>query len=175
MGLTLLKLAQARGLDLNENNFFLNLKLQAYVDYLILSSSLIFLSQTAATFFLTTPRRPDITSRRHAHPPAFTLYDNRHLCTTALCRTHVTHYVLCNCNFVQLISIIATPIQVKHLTSERLSLDPTLLSRNHKTKQLGNDDEETMVSRLKESLFSKADSNFLNVSEDEDDEDDVEE
>ncbi|KAI5664900.1 hypothetical protein M9H77_24223 [Catharanthus roseus] len=38
-----------------------------------------------------------------------------------------------------------------------------------------NDDEETMESKLKESLSSKADSNFLNVSEDEDDEDDVEE
>ncbi|KAI5672045.1 hypothetical protein M9H77_12409 [Catharanthus roseus] len=39
----------------------------------------------------------------------------------------------------------------------------------------GNDDEETIESKLKESLSSKADSNFWNVSEDEDDGDGVEE
>ncbi|KAI5673792.1 hypothetical protein M9H77_14156 [Catharanthus roseus] len=37
-----------------------------------------------------------------------------------------------------------------------------------------NDDKETMELKLKETLSSKADSNFLNVSEDEDDEDGVE-
>ncbi|KAI5677061.1 hypothetical protein M9H77_08011 [Catharanthus roseus] len=38
-----------------------------------------------------------------------------------------------------------------------------------------NDDEETIESMLNESLSSEADSNLLNVFEDEDDEDDVEE
>ncbi|KAI5672136.1 hypothetical protein M9H77_12500 [Catharanthus roseus] len=43
-----------------------------------------------------------------------------------------------------------------------------------KFRDVGND-EETIESMLNESLSSKVDSNLLNVSEDEDDEDDVEE
>ncbi|KAI5661665.1 hypothetical protein M9H77_20988 [Catharanthus roseus] len=53
-------------------------------------------SQSPSSSILTTPRRPDLTSHRHTHPPATILHDHRHLCTTVLClcSTHAAHHSL---------------------------------------------------------------------------------
>ncbi|KAI5649847.1 hypothetical protein M9H77_35852 [Catharanthus roseus] len=171
----LMEIMTRREKDLKENNFFLTLQLQTSVDSL--SFFILFFT---TIFFLTTPRRPNLTSCCRTHSLAATLHDDRHLRTIVLCSTHLIHQPSSLTTATPPPTTLrALQIQFRtayqHHSPERLSLVPALLSRNHIMKKLGNDDEDIMKSRLKESLSSNADLNFLNVSKDEDDEDDVEE
>ncbi|KAI5664392.1 hypothetical protein M9H77_23715 [Catharanthus roseus] len=103
-----------------------------------------------------------LTSRRCPHPSAANL-QTLHEQSTPIAPPLRTSDPLCGSVAAQMPQAAPT-----HRTSVGA------LSGDNKSDS-GNDDEETIELVLNESLSSKADSNLLNVSKDEDDEDNVEE